>query len=414
MGAAPSQIWRERIALLRHPQLRRLFWGRTISFFGDSLAPVALPFAVLSIGGTASTIGLVLAVSTVTNVVLLLAGGVIADRLSRRLVLMGSDLLQGTSQTVIAVLLWTGQAQVWSLLLAQVLFGAGQALNMPAMTALIPEVVQPKDLQPTNALLSVAQSTAGLIGPGIAGILLVAWGPGSAFAINAVSFLVSALFLARMRITPTTVATTETFVQDLKAGWQELTRRRWYWVSLLAHACWNFAIAFFFVLGPVIARDQLGGPSAWGLIGTALAAGGLVGGLVLLGRTLKRPLLVGNLLLTLAGLQLLSLVGPQPLWVVLLAAGLASAGLGILNGAWSTAVQHLIPAQILARMSSYDWVISLAIMPAGYAAAGPIADALGTTTALWMAAAIIVIPCALTALEPGVRAAHPVPAPGQS
>jgi MFS family permease len=398
-----ARAFRARLGLLRHPQFRNLLIGRSVSFLGDAFTPVALPFAVLAAGGTATDIGLVLGVSTVVNVILLLAGGVIADRLPRRVVLLGSDLLQGAAMLAIAVLLFTHDARIWNLLLAQAVYGAGQAVNMPATTALIPEVVENKDLQSANALLSGVQSTTGLIGPGLAGILVATGGAGWAFAIDAASFAASATFLAFLRLPPRTPAPRATFFADLAAGWRELTARRWYWVSLIAHACWNFGIAFFFVLGPVIVARHLGGAKSWGLIGVALSAGSLVGSAVLLGRRIGRPLLVGNLIITVAGFQMLTLLGPSPLVLIMLASAAWSDSVTVLNGAWNTTVQHLIPSEILARLSSYDWLISLAIMPAGYAAAGPIAASVGTRTALLIALGAVTIPAALTVLEPGVR-----------
>lgn len=404
MKRLPSpRVFKARLALVGQPQFRNLLIGRSVSFLGDAFTPVALPFAVLAAGGTATDIGLVLGVSTVVNVVLLLAGGVIADRLPRRVVLLGSDLVQGAAMLTIAVLLFTRDASIWNLLLAQAIYGAGQAVNLPATTALIPEVVEAKDLQSANALLSFVQSAAGLIGPGLAGLLVATGGAGWAFAIDAASFFVSATFLAFLRLPPRTPAPPATFFADLGAGWRELTARRWYWVSLMAHACWNFGIAFVFVLGPVIAARHLGGAKSWGLIGVALSAGSLVGSTVLLGRRIARPLLVGNLAVTVAGFQMLTLIGPSPLVLIMLAAAAWSGAVTILNGAWNSTVARLIPSEILARMSSYDWLISLAIMPAGYAVAGPIAASVGIRTALLIALGAVTIPCALTVLEPGVR-----------
>jgi hypothetical protein len=158
-----------------------------------------------------------------------------------------------------------------------------------------------------------------------------------------------------------------------------------------------------FVLGPVIVAKHLGGAKSWGLIGVALAAGSLVGSTVLLGRRIGRPLLVGNLVITVAGFQMLTLLGPSPLVLIMLASAAWSGAVTVLNGAWNTTVQRLIPSEILARLSSYDWLISLAIMPAGYAAAGPIAASVGVRTALLIALGAVTIPAALTVLEPGVR-----------
>jgi predicted MFS family arabinose efflux permease len=185
-------------------------------------------------------------------------------------------------------------------------------------------------------------------------------------------------------------------------GWQEIARRPWYFVNLCTHAIWNFAIVAFFVLGPVVARSRLGGPSAWGLISSSVAIGSVAGGLVALALLPRRPLVAGNLALTLSALQLIALAGGLPVIVIMAATGFA--GVTFLNEVWSATMQQLMPKEALARVSSYEWLLSLAAMPLGYAVVGPVTDRIGVPETLLVATLVLTLPSVLIILVPGVRA----------
>lgn len=392
-----------RRALLRQPMFRLLLTARSISFLGDSLAPIALPFAVLGIGGDVGDVGLVLGAGAITNLVLLLGGGVIADRFPRRLLLVTSDLVQGTAIAVMAALLMMHLATVWSLALLQVAFGVGMAINLPAFTGLVPELVARNDIQSANGLLSVTQSTAQIAGPSVAGILVVAASPGVALAVDAATFLVSAALIVRLRVDKVSSSDQPHFLRGLAEGWRELLKRRWYWVSLLAHSGANFSIGVFYVLGPTILADTDAGATGWGFIATAGSVGSMLGGLAILRWWLKRPLAIANIALTLYAPVLLLLAIPAPLWALIIAAALAAFSISVLNGAFESTVQKLVPDEILARLASYDWLISFAVLPLGYALAGPLSEAMGRRTLLVVSALILVVPCILTLLDPQVR-----------
>ncbi|MCJ0874930.1 MFS transporter [Streptomyces sp. AP-93] len=388
--------------LLRQPQFRILLLARSISFFGDSLAPIAIPFAVLAAGGSAVDVGIVLGAGTVTNLILLLTAGVIADRMPRRLLLITSDALQGVVMTAMCVVLLTDNYSLWLLVVLQVLFGAGMALNMPAFTGIMPQVIDPSHVQAANGLLSVTQSAAQIGGPAFAGILVAAGSPGIALGVDAATFFVSALLLLGLRVSTERAAEPMHFLRDLKEGWQEMTRRRWYWVSLLCHSGCNFSIGVFSVLGPVIVSGN-GGATGWGLISTAGAIGSLIGGVVVMRLWLRRPIVYGNLAVVLYAPSLLLLVQPSPVWAIMIGAGVAAFAISILNGAWNSAVQQLIPEAILSRLSSYDWLISFATLPLGYTLAGPLSEAFGQSNVLVASALLLALPCALTVLDPTIR-----------
>lgn len=388
---------------LRGSQFRLLWAGQAISAVGDGLVSVALAFAVLRIGGSASQLGLVLATAVISRVAFLLVGGVWADRLPRQFVMLASDLVRAAQQIVIGVLLITGVARVWHLIIGALVFGAAAAFFQPATTGLVPETVPAAGLQQANALMGLSRSATSVVGPALAGVLVALFGPGWVFVINALTFLVSALTLALLRLPRRLMPARDSFLRELAGGWHQLAIRPWYWLNLCSHALWNFAIAAFFVLGPVISSRQLGGPSSWGVIAASLGIGSIVGGLVALRFRPSRPLVVANLALTLAALQLLALVPPFPVLVIAASCVVGFAGLSFLNEVWEATMQQLIPADVMSRVSSYDWVISLIAMPAGFAVAGPAAAHFGTRPTLVTAAVILAVPSLLVVAIPGVR-----------
>ncbi|HEY3734980.1 MAG TPA: MFS transporter [Streptosporangiaceae bacterium] len=382
----------------------RLLWiGQSVSSAGDALVQIALVFAILHIGGSASDIGYVAAIQTVTRVAFILAGGVWADRLPRHLVMLTSDVLRAGVQAVLAVLLLTGHAHVWQLGAGAALYGAATAFFGPASTGLVPETVPAGQLQQANALMGFSGSFFEVGGPALAGVLVAAFGPGLVFAIDAASFAVSAVSLALLRLPPRRLPERGSFRADLAVGWHELVIRPWYWLNLIAHALWNFAVPAFLVLGPVIAARRLGGASAWGAISAAWAAGAVAGGLIALRLHPRRPLVAGNLAVALGALPLLALTPPLATWAIAAAAVFGGAGLIFLNSVWTATMQVLIPEQARSRVDSYDWLISLVVMPAGFAIVGPLAAAAGNAATLVGAALLMSVPCVLVVLIPGIR-----------
>jgi hypothetical protein len=218
-----------------------------------------------------------------------------------------------------------------------------------------------------------------------------------------VSFAGSAAFLLAMPAMAKVGSSEQHWWADLKEGWSELIVRRWCWLNLIGHALWNLAMAVLLVLGPVIADERLGGAFGWGLISAGLAAGAIAGGLATLRAAPRRPLVVGNLALVTGGLPMIAIAMRQPLFVVVISALVAFGGMAFLNNVWTTALQQLTPAHVLARISSYDSLVSYAILPIGYALTGPAVAVIGTGPVLYAAAALMVFPSVLVALLPSVR-----------
>ena len=359
---------------LGEPQFRLLWIGQTASAAGDALIPVAVAFAVLGIGGTATDLGIVFAAFTVAHVAFVLVGGVWADRLPRQLVMVACDVVRLVTEVILAVLLIGHTAQVWHLAVSAAVIGAASAFFLPATSGLIPQTVSPGRLQQANALMALSRSATGIFGPPIAGLLIVATGTGVVFLVDAGTFVLSAISLLMLRLPPTEARPTEQhFLADLAAGWREVASRRWILAAIVAFGLSNMSGSVFFILGAVVANTSLGGAAAWGLILTGGAIGGVIGSVVALRLRPKRPLLAGFLLTSAIALPPLALIGPLPLLLIAGASLLSQAGGQLHNTWWYTMLQQHVPERARSRVSSYDWLVSLVFQPMGSLLAGPLA-----------------------------------------
>jgi MFS family permease len=393
-----------RLGALEESQFRLLWLGQATSAIGTSLVPVALAFAVIDLTGSASALGIVLSAGLVSRVLLLLFGGVVADRLPRQSVMLGGDLLRTASQGTVAVLLLSGRAEIWQLLVLFALYGAGDAFFSPASTGLVPDTVRADRLQQANALLSLSRSVAWAVGPVLSGLLVAGVGPGWVFAIDAATFAASSASLALLRLPRVLDALPHgTLLVDLRGGWQEIRRRAWVWTSVLRFGITNLAIAPVFVLGPFVAQDSLGGATAWGLIGTAGGVGAVLGDAAALRLRPRRPLMVGGLAMSLLALEPALLALPASTAAIAVAAALGFGAVSFSNALWFTALQERIRREALSRVSSYDWLGSIAFQPAGYALAGPVSVAVGIPATLLAGAALHASACIGVALTPEIR-----------
>lgn len=392
-----------RLGVLGERDFRLLWLGQATSAFGSSLVPVALAFAVIDLTDSAAALGLVLSVGLVSRVGLLLLGGVLADRVPRRRVMLASDAARAVTQGLVAVLLLSGEARVWHLLVLFALFGAADAFFSPASTGLVPETVSSGRLQQANALNGLSRSASWVAGPALAGVIVAGAGPGWAFAIDAATFVVSSLSLALLHLPRVVVKPRAGVLADLRGGWRQLTARTWVWTTIARFSVSNLAIAPLFVLGPFVAQRSLGGAAAWGLIGTCGGIGAVLGDAAALHLKPRRPLVAGGLAVSLWALEPALLARPFPTGAIAVAAALGFAGMSFSNALWFTALQERIPREALSRVSSYDWLGSLVFQPAGYALAGPLAATIGTSTTLLASAAVQASACIGVALTPALR-----------
>ncbi|WP_392672176.1 MFS transporter [Streptomyces sp. LN785] len=387
---------------LRSRAFRLLFIGRTLSLLGDAVIPAALSLAVYLATGSTGALAVVLACAMVPKLLLLPLGGVVGDRFNARTVALTTDLVRCATQLFVGVELLGGTPELWRIAVAEVLGGAAGAFAMPTASPLVRGTVDPPGLLRANSLMAVAAGATRLGGPAVAGTLILTAGPGWAFVLDSASFAVSAALLSVIEVRHVPIPR-RSVLTDLKDGWSEVRGRDWYWTSLLAHASWNGAAAVLMTLGPALAISEMGGKDAWIALLQTGAVGLLLGSL-LAGRVHpRRPVLVANLGLATYALPLGLLAADAPTALTVAAYGLALAGLGFLGPVWDTSVQAAVPAHALARVTSYDWLLSLGAMPLGYALAPLAAAAWGAQLPLTVAAVTVGAACLATAAVPGVR-----------
>lgn len=401
------------LAPLRHPAFRRLAAARITSMLGNAVAPIALAFAVLDLTGSVAALGLVVGVRSLANVVFLLFGGVVADRLPRQLVLVGSSVLAGLTQAVVATLVLTGTATVPVLTVLGIVNGTAAAFALPASSALVPQTVPAAIRQQANAILRLGINGSSILGASLGGALVAVVGAGWGLAADAVSFGLSAVWFAAVRVPVARVAgaARRSTLAELAEGWQEFRARTWVWVVVLAFLFVNAAvIAGVQVLGPAVA-DATFGRAGWGVVLASETVGMLLGGLLALRLRVRRLLRLGMVCVLGESLLVLGLA-LTPYVPVLVALGLLQ-GLAIeqFGIAWETSLQQHVPADRLARVYSYDALGSFIAIPLGEMAVGPIARVAGTVPTLLGCAAIIVVATLLALLSRDVRDLETVPEP---
>lgn len=382
------------LEVLRLRDFRLVFGASVVSLLGDGVVPVAVSFAVLDLTGSATDLGLVLASETLALAAALLAGGVIADRVGRRRVMIGADVVRLASQASIGILLVTGNATVAELAASQALLGAATGFFNPASSGMLP-LVAGERLQQANALRGMAMALGGIAGPAIAGVLVVTTSPGLALLIDAASYAVSALALMRVQPLDLPRERPSRFLTDLREGFSEVRARRWVWSVIAVFAVTNTVSAAGPVLGAVIAKQRLGGAGALAAIYAFIATGGPIAAATLLRFEPRRPLLVAVRIALLSALPLFLLGLGAPLPLILLAALINGVSGMVFNTLWETTLQHHIPAAARSRVSSYDWFGSIAFAPLGFALVGPLADGIGISPALYLCGAIDVLSVAL-------------------
>jgi MFS family permease len=399
--------------VLRLRDFRLVFGAALISLLGDGMVPVALSFAVLDLTGSATDLGVVLAAWSFALVGSLLVGGVVADRVSRRAVMIGADLVRLVAQAATGVLLVSGHATVAELAISQACLGAASGFFNPASSGLIP-LVAGDWLQQGNSLRGMAMAAGNIAGPAIAGVLVVTTSPGVALLIDAGTYGASAVLLARVNRDTRGGAPPQRFVADLREGFAELRARTWVWATIAALSVINAVGVAFPVLGALTAKRQLGGAGAWALILAGQGVGSLIGGTTLLRLRPRRPLLVALLVGMVPALPTLLLAIPAPLALIVVAALVSGVGGMMFNTLWETTLQQHIPEAARSRVSAYDWFGCLALQSVGFALIGPFAAAVGTSAALYLCGGVdLAIVIALLAVR-DIRTVSPLPtgAPG--
>ncbi|MEU6556627.1 MFS transporter [Streptomyces sp. NPDC046915] len=407
-------------APLRHRSFRLLAGGRMLVYFANSMAPVALAFAVLDATGSTTDLGLVVGARSLANVALLLVGGVVADRVRRTLVLQGSALAAAAVQAAIAASVLLDVASVPLLVLLSALNGALSALSLPASAALTPQTVPAGLIRPANAVLRMGINLGAIAGSALAGVVSAVFGPGWGLAGNAVAFCGAALCFFGVTTAPANggkPAERARPLHELREGWREFTSRGWVWIVVLQFMVVNAVIAGGVqVLGPVVADDTFG-RGLWGAVLAAEMAGAVAGGVVAARSRVRHALLLGVALVLLESVPLVVLAGAPDALLLGVAMFVSGAALEQFGVAWDVSLQENIPEDRLARVYAYDALGSFVALPLGEMAAGPVAARLGVHTTLLAGAALVLAATAAALCSRQIRdltTGHPSPAPGPS
>jgi MFS family permease len=407
-GTAPTNRSGARVARpggpLRSRNFRLLAACNIISVTGSQVSAVALPFAVLRIGGSASDVGYVATAELIPIIGCLLLGGVIADRLPRHQVMVAAEVLQALTQGISAALVLTGQAHVWQLAVLAAGGGAGFGFYYPAAQGLLPHTVAPDQLAQANALIRTGRNSASIGGAALGGLVVGLAGPGWGLAVDAVSFAAAAALRIGMRFPDLPPAQAPDVLRDLREGWREFVSRRWLWVIVTQFMIVSGVYAAVMsVLGPLVAHAHLGGARSWGLITAAYAIGAVAGGLMMTRFRPRRILVAAMLAVPAYSLLLFALAAPLPVAADMTAALVAGGSLEVFTVCWATTMQQEIPSAKLSRVASYDALGGTVLTPAATAAAGPLAAAFGTARVLAIGGGLVAVLPLLVLLAPEVR-----------
>ncbi len=381
---------------------RLLAAGQTLSWLGNGFQTVALSVAVVVDGGGADELGAVMAATVISMLAGTLLGGVWADRLQPTSVMIVSDAVRCAAIAGMALVFAADHHAVWLLCALAATAGFAGGFFRPAMTALKPMVVPATELQRANARLAMLQTLSMVIGPALGGMLVGALGAPTGFAVNSMTFVVSAVTVSL--IGARTIRPPRTrFVRELGEGWQEIRRRDWLVSGVLAATAYHVANGVILVLAQVVVVRDLGGAHAAGLVAAAEGLGGFLGAAIAVRYRPIRMLRAGWLTLMLMPVWALAYVWPGTLVAVILGATVGYAGLSFFSVAWETAIQDHVPHRALARVASWDTLTSFVAMPVGNALAGPLSSRFGIDPVLIACAGVLLVTSAGPLLVEGSR-----------
>jgi MFS family permease len=394
------------LRVLRHRDFKFLFLGQSASAIGDQVVIVALALYVTQRTGSPTDLGLVLAAQSLPLIALVLFGGVWADRLPRHRIMIAADYARALLHGVLAASIVLGGASVAEMIVIEALFGAARAFFQPAYSGLLPQTIPDAEVQDARALSSSTENLAILIGPALGAVMVLTVGAGVAFALDAATFLLSAELLRHIRPRARGDVPRErtTVLADLRAGWREVRSRTWVWATIAAFTVVVLsAYAQWYALAPGVAKQVYGSAGVFGLLESAAGGGAVVGALVGIQWRPRRPMVIGLLLTLLWPVQTLAFAAASPLAVVVVLAFGAGLGFTLFEVWWATALVRHIPPQALSRVSAYDWMGSLALLPLGFAIAGPLAGAVGARTVLAVGAVVALVMLLAAMVPRGTR-----------
>jgi MFS family permease len=401
----------DQLRVLRHRNFRYLWFAQSASVIGDCIVIVALALFVIELTGDATDLGLVFAAASLPLVAFLLIGGVWADRLPRHRVMVATDLVRFSLHALLAVLIFASVVHIWELIAIEALFGTAEAFFRPAANGLLPQTVPEHEIQQAQGLSSLSNNIGEFAGPALATALVLGLGAGWAFALDAATFLLSAALLMRVRPRRRVLSAADADAgrpggvwTELREGFAEVRSRSWVWATLAAFCAALFTgLAPWFVLGPLVARVQYGHIGVYGLVSAAVGIGTIAGSLLGIAWRPRFPMRAAMLAILLWPASAILYAAGLTLWLVVPAMVIGGGGIALFDVWWTTALAERIPPDKLSRVSSYDWMVSLALLPLGYVLAGPLAGALGSVEILLGGSALAGLALALGLLPRETR-----------
>lgn len=394
---------------LRHKPFVWFWLGQSVSLLGDRVYSVALPFLVLELGGGAVEIGRVLAVYSVPQLLFLLTGGVLVDRVPRRITMLVSDLAHVLLLVVVLALLVGGRLELAHLYALSALFGLLSAFFMPAALSITPQLVPREVLTQANAMRSFASELAGILGPPLGGLLVTAGSLTLALGFDALTFAVGAPCLLAMRPRPVqrqgdSAAGPTSYWRDLKEGFRYVAGSSWLWVTIVLFSFGNiFTAGVTVVLLPLLAASRFEGAVSLGLLLSGMAGGALVAALVLNRVTLRHRGWVAYLAVAAAGLGLVGVALASQVVPGVLAMAFVGASLTVFGVVWETTMQALIPEEVLGRVVSLDMLGSFALLPLGFVLTGYLAERFGVSPLIVVYGLATVVTALVGLLVPAIR-----------
>jgi MFS family permease len=416
-GAHGGGLSRVRLlAPLRHRDFRLLWSGMCVSLLGDGVFLVAMAWQVYALSNAPTALALVGIAMTVPTIAFLLVGGAISDRLDRRRIMLTADLVRGVAVGLMALLSLAGVLELWHMVMLVAVYGAGTAFFTPAFDAIVPDVLPAEELPQANSLDQFVRPLAlRLAGPALGGLLIELVGVGSAFALNAASFGVSAVALLAMRARARAERPAGgSIAGEIRTGFAYIRQHVWLWATFA-----SAAVAYLLFMGPAevllpfVVKNALGGSAAD--LGLVFAAGGLgsLGCAVVMGQRglPRRDITFMYVVWTLATVAVAGYGLADAVWQLMLASlafnALETAGTIV----WATAKQRHVPPELLGRVSSLDWLISIGLLPLSFALTGPVSGAIGAQATLIGAGLIGGVVTFAALLLPGMRAVEGREAP---
>jgi predicted MFS family arabinose efflux permease len=394
-----------RFPVLRIRDFRLLLADRVLAPGSTAFSMVGVSFAVLDVThGSTADLSYVLAAQIAPSLVFTLVGGVFADRVAPQKVIVAGNLMIAAGEGTFGLVVLTGHPAIWLMIALECLTGTGVAVFWPASTALLPRIVPSDSMQQASAISRLAMNAAMTGGAVVAGFCVAAIGPGWALAICGIGMLGTVPLMLSLRVTSQERSQDTSMLRELRDGWSEFRSHTWIWTITAQFAMVMMAwYGAFTVLGPAVARAHLGGAAAWGTITGTESLGLILGGVISLRFTPRRPMLFVVLIGVSCAITPLSLAGPWPLPFICVAAFVLGIALEIMMVQWTVALARNVPADKLARVSSYDALGSVFAMPLGAVIVGPVAAAIGVGTTEYWAAALTVIASLLALIPRDIR-----------